>query len=363
MGRGSAMAAVPGDSPESKIMEAVRKCRGGWHRATTFKMKHADVQKQGIVCSKTKLKKLIADLESGHAAGTEAGESTGDGSVCAASSAGPDRDAVLTFQSPRQTALALQQAGTFKDAGAAAFKAADYALAVDEWTSGVEALRCCPAEAEVESLRLALFNNRAFAHAKLGRDLRAVEADVAEVLLRDPSNVKAIFRRAQARASLLDWEGAVKDLTRVLELQPGNKLAARDLEAARDALAGQAAHPNSAAPEGSNSKETAATAPDNDTAKARAAHVEKVKAEILGKIDDHEASEQYWSDEVAGSNGRSSPSSPAKKLEIVEVDQTSSSGEDNDDEQVRFQAVSPKSSLVRKLAETDVCSSVSDGQL
>ena len=84
------------------------------------------------------------------------------------------------------------------------------------------------------------------------------------------------------------------DLSKVLELQPGNKLAARDLAVARDALAKQAAD--------------------------------------------------------AGENGVS-PSSPGKKLKIVEVDQTSSSEEDNGEDQV---AMSLKCSLVRKLAEIDV---------
>lgn len=311
VGRGAAMAPVLDDSPDEQILEALRKCRSDWHRSTTFKMKvyraTAELEKEGLVCGKTKLRGFIKELES--AMDGSAGESAGDGSIGAASVAGPDRDAVLTFQSPRQTALALQQAGAFKDAGASAFKAADYALAVDEWTSGVEALRSCPAEPEVETLRLALFNNRAFAHAKLGQDLRAVEADVAEVLLRDPSNAKAIFRRAQARATLLEWEGAVADLGKVLELQPGNKLAARDLTAAREALAKQAAG-------------------------AAGAHA------------------------AADTTGGSSPSSPGKKLNIVEVDQTSSSEDDNDEDEAASQSgsqlASQKRNLVRKLAEIDV---------
>jgi hypothetical protein len=226
-GRGGTIAAATDASSDQEVKEGLRRCREEWSKTASFKMKHAFLEKEGIVCSKTRLKKIIAEEASSPTAGTEAGESAGDGSVGAASAAGPDRDAVLTFQSPAQTALALQQAGTFKEAGAAAFKVGNFALCIEEWSAGIEALRCCPAEPEVEALRLALFNNRAFAHSKKGTDLRAVEADVAEVLLRDPANVKAIFRRAQARASLLEWEGAVTDLNKVLELQPSNKVRKR----------------------------------------------------------------------------------------------------------------------------------------
>ena len=312
VGRGAAMAPILDDSPDEQVLEALKKCRSDWHRSTAFKMKvyraNVELEKEGLVCGKKKLTKFIKEMESSMD-GTP-GESAGDSSIGAASAAGPDRDAVLTFQSPRQTALALQQAGEAKDAGAAAFKAADYALAVREWSSGVEALRSCPAEPEVETLRLALFNNRAFAHAKLGQDLRAVEADVAEVLLRDPSNVKAIFRRAQARATLREWEGAVADLGKVLELQPGNKLAARDLTAAREALA-----------------------------KLAAAGADGAQA-------------------AAGTTDGSSPPSPGKKLNIVEVDQTSSSEDGSDEDEAAFQpdsqVASQKRSLVRKLAAIDV---------
>ena len=312
VGRGAAMAPILDDSPDEQILEALKKCRSDWHRSMSFKMKvyrgRVELDKEGLVCGKAKLREFVKELESSMD-GT-AGESAGDGSIGAASVAGPDRDAVLTFQSPRQTALALQQAGEAKDAGAAAFKAADYALAVREWSSGVEALRSCPAEPEVETLRLALFNNRAFAHAKLGQDLRAVEADVAEVLLRDPSNVKAIFRRAQARATLREWEGAVADLGKVLELQPGNKLAARDLTAAREALA-----------------------------KLAAAGADGAQA-------------------AAGTTDGSSPPSPGKKLNIVEVDQTSSSEDGSDEDEAASQpdsqVASQKRSLVRKLAAIDV---------
>ena len=160
-----------------------------------------------------------------------------------------------------------------------------------------------------------LFLEAGAAVAFCGRD-KDTSADVAEVLVRDPSNVKAIFRRAQARASLQEWSGAVADLGRVLELQPGNKLAARDLATAQQALAKQ-------------------TAPDGAEAAAHsdALHVSDVTID-------------------AGAT------SPGKKLDIIEVDQTSSSDDDNGEDEATLHAVSPESSLVRKLAEIDVSSSL-----
>ena len=164
-----------------------------------------------------------------------------------------------------------------------------------------------------------------------------------------------------------------------------SKLAARDLSAAREAMAAaggaEAATTQSGSASGgaaadgkpSKSKQKKGKGKGKGQGKGQgvspqAAQVEKIKADLLGKIDANESSENYWSSEGSSSSGASSastaagsgsasPSSPGKKLKIVEVGQTSSSSSDSEDddegEAVSFKVVSPKTSLERKLAEID----------
>ena len=74
-----------------------------------------------------------------------------------------------------------------------------------------------------DSLRLKLYSNRAAAQLR-GRNLAAVEADVAEVLSRQSSATpqrllgKAFYRRAQARALKCDLRGSLADMTSSIEL-------------------------------------------------------------------------------------------------------------------------------------------------
>ena len=160
-----------------------------------------------------------------------------------------------------------------------------------------------------------------------------------------------------------------------------SKLAARDLSAAREAMAAAGGAEAAATQSGSASGGAAADGKPSKSKQKKgkgkgqgvspqAAQVEKIKADLLGKIDANESSEKYWSSEGSSSSGASStsaaagsgsgsasPSSPGKKLKIVEVDQTSSSSSDSEDdddgEAVSFKVVSPKTSLERKLAEID----------
>jgi hypothetical protein len=158
-----------------------------------------------------------------------------------------------------------------------------------------------------------------------------------------------------------------------------SKLAARDLSAAREAMAAAGGAEAATTQSGSASGGAAADGKPSKSKQKKgkgkgkgvspqAAQVEKIKADLLGKIDANESSEKYWSSEGSSSSGASSastaagsgsasPSSPGKKLKIVEVDQTSSSSSDSEDdddgEAVSFKVVSPKTSLERKLAEID----------
>lgn len=81
-----------------------------------------------------------------------------------------------------------------------------------------------PAEmsAEAKTLAVALLNNCAMARLKLS-DAGSAIADCSKVLGYDASNVKALFRRAQAHLALGSYVDSVEDAKKVLELDKENK--------------------------------------------------------------------------------------------------------------------------------------------
>ncbi|KAF4654925.1 hypothetical protein FOL46_008474 [Perkinsus olseni] len=84
---------------------------------------------------------------------------------------------------------------------------------------------------ELDALRLALVGNLSLVHLRLG-DWHAAIAHADIVLSSRPTHCKALYRRALARFELNDAEShelGYQDLKRVLQLDPGNKEAARRL--------------------------------------------------------------------------------------------------------------------------------------
>jgi len=59
----------------------------------------------------------------------------------------------------------------------------------------------------------------------------AAELDCSEAIARDTAYVKAFCRRAAARVALKNYEGAREDYSRVLALEPSNRLARTELNA------------------------------------------------------------------------------------------------------------------------------------
>ena len=60
--------------------------------------------------------------------------------------------------------------------------------------------------------------------------------DVLQVTRLDTANVKAYFRRGQARQLLQDYEEAIGDFQEVLKLEPQNKAAQKQLALSRKRL-------------------------------------------------------------------------------------------------------------------------------
>jgi len=77
---------------------------------------------------------------------------------------------------------------------------------------------------EDHKLLVALLTNLAACYLKVGDESRAADK-CTEALNLQPENMKALFRRAQARFALGQWDRVMADISRMLELEPQNKAA------------------------------------------------------------------------------------------------------------------------------------------
>jgi tetratricopeptide (TPR) repeat protein len=117
----------------------------------------------------------------------------------------------------------IQQAMAEKERGNENFKAGRYDEAIDCYTRGI---KCDPQSA-------VLVANRAMALLKKNR-FESANADATVAVGLDPTYTKAYLRRATARRELGDFEGAVRDFEKVLELEPKNKQAKDELDNTRE---------------------------------------------------------------------------------------------------------------------------------
>ncbi|XP_076808407.1 sperm-associated antigen 1-like [Clavelina lepadiformis] len=109
-----------------------------------------------------------------------------------------------------------------KSEGNEMVRSGKYNEAVERYT---KCINICPEE-------VASYTNRALCFLKLKKDLSAVH-DCTEAIKLDEGNVKAHFRRGQARRNLGMMTDAEKDFVKVIELDPKNRSAKNDLDALR----------------------------------------------------------------------------------------------------------------------------------
>ncbi|KAF9651571.1 hypothetical protein BDM02DRAFT_3090710, partial [Thelephora ganbajun] len=103
--------------------------------------------------------------------------------------------------------------------GNAAFKAGDFPASIGHYTSAILADPSNPT----------LYLNRAAAYLKLGK-YQDAERDSSSTLKIQKDNVKALFRRGQARMHLENLEGSQNDLRHAIELEPDNPSIREELQ-------------------------------------------------------------------------------------------------------------------------------------
>lgn len=136
----------------------------------------------------------------------------------------------------------LVYAADRKDVGAALFRRGRYNLALGRYKRVMELFEFTDDEFKdkeqkdkAKELRKLCELNVAACQLKLGNFSEA-KAACNGVLKEDSSNVKALFRRAQADLGLRNFEECIRDLRRVIDVDAQNREARKLL---RDALAGQ----------------------------------------------------------------------------------------------------------------------------
>ncbi|KAL0577124.1 hypothetical protein V5O48_004877 [Marasmius crinis-equi] len=118
--------------------------------------------------------------------------------------------------------MAAEKARVEKDKGNAAFKAGDYATAVGHYSAAIIHDR--------DDYTLPL--NRAAAYLKLGKNEDA-SRDCTTVLSLNPSNVKALFRRGQARVEMQMFTDAQEDFQSAAKIEPNNQAVKEEMEKLR----------------------------------------------------------------------------------------------------------------------------------
>mmetsp|Transcript_36792 Transcript_36792/g.95331 ORF Transcript_36792/g.95331 Transcript_36792/m.95331 type:complete len:481 (-) Transcript_36792:62-1504(-) len=194
-----------------------------------------------------------------------------------------------TAEWPQPFATEVASADADKVEGTRLFQAGLYFDAYAAWKQGLDTLDGIPAEMlgdRARKLAIALCNNAAQALLRC-TDVEGASTERARVMAQkalalDPHNVKALFRRGCAYFNAEKWELARADFEQVLQLEPGNEAAARELarleEAAAVAPAGDAAG--------------ASDAPGDVTRRALR-EGERFRREVLALADRHGCGEKW----------------------------------------------------------------------
>eukprot|EP00915_Cephaloidophora_sp_WS-2016_P000963 GHVH01001270.1.p1 GENE.GHVH01001270.1~~GHVH01001270.1.p1 ORF type:complete len:496 (+),score=109.94 GHVH01001270.1:28-1488(+) len=116
----------------------------------------------------------------------------------------------------------IASAQTLKAEGLVSFQLPDYESALSKWSSALTSLKGASSK-ESDDIRISLWLNCALCCMKLSKWSECV-SDCTEVLRKDRTNKKALFRRSSAYLDGLgNGEEAKDDLMKLIRAEPGNK--------------------------------------------------------------------------------------------------------------------------------------------
>ncbi|KFR06700.1 Mitochondrial import receptor subunit TOM34, partial [Nipponia nippon] len=119
---------------------------------------------------------------------------------------------------PDQAAAGMERARTLKEEGNELVKKGNHKKAVEKYSESLKLNQEC-----------ATYTNRALCYLALKRYKEAAQ-DCTEALRLDPTNVKALYRRAQALKELKDYKSSIADIKSLLKTEPKNTAALRLLQ-------------------------------------------------------------------------------------------------------------------------------------
>jgi len=123
-----------------------------------------------------------------------------------------------------QTDLILQLTESVRLLGNKLFSASDFAAAVRKYEKALRYLNYCENsdDVRIKAAKIPCLSNSAACHLKLGQNAETLET-CSKVLILEPTNVKALFRKAQAQFNMKDYEEALQTLKEALLHEKDNK--------------------------------------------------------------------------------------------------------------------------------------------
>uniref|UniRef100_A0A1I8PXB3 peptidylprolyl isomerase n=1 Tax=Stomoxys calcitrans TaxID=35570 RepID=A0A1I8PXB3_STOCA len=122
----------------------------------------------------------------------------------------------------------LTHSKIYKEKGTKYFKKENYSLALKMYKKCVDVLDSNSDE-ESHKLKAAAYSNQALCYQKTNDHFEAKQA-CNETLKLEPNNIKALYRRGQCNVTVAEYDEALLDFQKVLELEPTNKAAQNQIQ-------------------------------------------------------------------------------------------------------------------------------------
>ncbi|XP_053235317.1 FK506-binding protein-like [Podarcis raffonei] len=116
-----------------------------------------------------------------------------------------------------------------KERGGELYRAGDVAAAARRYARALRLLVVAAPPPDYDQIKAELHANLAACQLRLHQPANAA-CNCTKTLALQPANTKALFRRGLAHDAMNDLEGAAQDLKGVLQVEPGNRAARRELE-------------------------------------------------------------------------------------------------------------------------------------